>query len=245
MKEFFRKLRQELLSENRFSKYLIYAIGEIVLVMIGILLALQVNNWNENRKTENNVQASLMKLKDDIQNDIEYLRKLDNEYSEWHAQGRDIQTVLIDRSKNKLTKLSEFLIGRGSMNQLCITRNTFDQMKIEGLLYRIRNPGITKSIEDYYSFAAVEIEKVNLDNQEFYRYVLNSSGYEYIVTNTRLVHRSNLEYVDWSWLQDPASERYKKFEGRISFHMLAIEMNKLLINALIEKGENVLKAIQS
>ena len=46
----FRKIRQKLLVENRFSKYLIYAIGEIILVVIGILLALQVNNWNESRK---------------------------------------------------------------------------------------------------------------------------------------------------------------------------------------------------
>jgi len=50
MIKFFRKIRQSLLSENKFSKYLLYAIGEIALVMIGILLALQVNNWNESRK---------------------------------------------------------------------------------------------------------------------------------------------------------------------------------------------------
>lgn len=50
MIKFFRRIRQKLLSENRFSKYLIYAIGEILLVMVGILMALQVNNWNEERK---------------------------------------------------------------------------------------------------------------------------------------------------------------------------------------------------
>lgn len=59
MIKFFRKIRQRLVTENplaeragKFSKYLIYAIGEIVLVVIGILIALQINNWNENRKTE-------------------------------------------------------------------------------------------------------------------------------------------------------------------------------------------------
>lgn len=50
MIKFFRKIRQRLLTENKFSKYLLYAIGEIALVMIGILLALQVNNWNESKK---------------------------------------------------------------------------------------------------------------------------------------------------------------------------------------------------
>lgn len=47
---FFRKIRQKLLSQNRVTQYLAYAIGEIILVVIGILIALQVNNWNENRK---------------------------------------------------------------------------------------------------------------------------------------------------------------------------------------------------
>jgi hypothetical protein len=49
MIKLFRKIRQNLLFEGKTGKYFKYAIGEIILVMIGILLALQVNNWNENR----------------------------------------------------------------------------------------------------------------------------------------------------------------------------------------------------
>lgn len=52
MIKFFRKIRQRLLTENKFSKYLIYAIGEILLVVIGILIALQINNWNESQKEQ-------------------------------------------------------------------------------------------------------------------------------------------------------------------------------------------------
>lgn len=48
----FRKIRGKLLTENKFSKYLLYAIGEIILVVIGILIALQINNWNENRRND-------------------------------------------------------------------------------------------------------------------------------------------------------------------------------------------------
>ena len=50
MIKFFRKIRQNLLTENKFSKYLLYAIGEIILVVIGILIALQLNDWNDSRK---------------------------------------------------------------------------------------------------------------------------------------------------------------------------------------------------
>jgi RNAse (barnase) inhibitor barstar len=50
MIKFFRKIRYDLMEKNKTGKYLKYAIGEIVLVVIGILIALQINNWNENRK---------------------------------------------------------------------------------------------------------------------------------------------------------------------------------------------------
>ena len=50
MIKFFRNIRQKLIKEGKTANYLKYAIGEIVLVVIGILIALQVNNWNENRK---------------------------------------------------------------------------------------------------------------------------------------------------------------------------------------------------
>ena len=50
MIKFFRKIRQKLLSENKFSKYLLYAIGEIILVVIGILIALYINKLNTKRK---------------------------------------------------------------------------------------------------------------------------------------------------------------------------------------------------
>ncbi|MCF7560143.1 DUF6090 family protein [Sabulilitoribacter multivorans] len=66
MLKFFRKIRQRLLTENKFSKYLIYAIGEIVLVVIGILIALQINNWNENRINENNETIILETLQEEF-----------------------------------------------------------------------------------------------------------------------------------------------------------------------------------
>jgi hypothetical protein len=50
MIKFFRQIRQRLLTENKVSRYLIYVIGEIFLVVVGILIALSLNTWNDNRK---------------------------------------------------------------------------------------------------------------------------------------------------------------------------------------------------
>lgn len=63
MIKFFRKIRQKTLTENKFSKYLLYAIGEIILVVIGILIALQINTWNEQRKDKVKEQEILKRLR--------------------------------------------------------------------------------------------------------------------------------------------------------------------------------------
>ena len=71
MINFFRRILKKLADDNKFSKYLIYAIGEIVLLMIGILLALQANNWNGeriNRSFENSYLLRLKILKVDVSN---------------------------------------------------------------------------------------------------------------------------------------------------------------------------------
>jgi len=93
MLKFFRRIRQKLLSENRFRKYLIYAIGEIVLVMIGILLALQVNNWNEDRKNASRLQGYKESLIEDLVQDtlsisqtLQYIREGNQEIAEFERR---------------------------------------------------------------------------------------------------------------------------------------------------------------
>jgi hypothetical protein len=66
MIKFFRQIRQQLLAQNKFTKYLIYAIGEIILVVIGILIALQVNNYNEAKKQEIKTKEILTKIHEEL-----------------------------------------------------------------------------------------------------------------------------------------------------------------------------------
>lgn len=88
MIKFFRKIRRQLLTENRFSRYLFYAIGEIVLVVIGILIALQVNTWNKQR-ISHNLEVKLLKdLKRDLKTDSKNL-SLKIEYDSLFAASND------------------------------------------------------------------------------------------------------------------------------------------------------------
>lgn len=70
---FFRRIRKKLADQNKFVQYSRYAVGEIVLVMIGILLALQVNNWNEERKNKIIEKETLMSLNSDLESALSQL----------------------------------------------------------------------------------------------------------------------------------------------------------------------------
>lgn len=74
MIKFYRKIRQRLLTENKFSKYLIYAIGEIILVVIGILIALGINNWNDENNLRRKEINILIEMKSNLESDLEGLR---------------------------------------------------------------------------------------------------------------------------------------------------------------------------
>ena len=70
MIKFFRTIRQKTLTESKSSKYLLYAIGEIILVVIGILIALQINNWNEDQKADHKQSLVLKELLNSINSDL-------------------------------------------------------------------------------------------------------------------------------------------------------------------------------
>jgi len=107
MIKFFRKIRQKLLTENKFSKYLLYAIGEIVLVVIGILIALQINNWNELRKANNREHSLYQNILIDLENEDVRLNSALGQYKQhsdayYHIYYETMGKANYDSTSNKL-----------------------------------------------------------------------------------------------------------------------------------------------
>ena len=75
MIKIFRKIRQNLLSEGKTGKYFKYAIGEIVLVVIGILIALQINNWNEIRKKKKQLDTIYSTIEQNLKTDLKTIKE--------------------------------------------------------------------------------------------------------------------------------------------------------------------------
>jgi len=117
MIKLFNKMRKQLLEENKTGRYLKYAIGEIVLVMIGILLALQVNNWNQNRQLQ--------------KEEAKILRGLHQEFSENIKRFDDIYKLQVARRdgviKAMTSNIEEFPIARiDALHRSIVRQWTFD-----------------------------------------------------------------------------------------------------------------------
>ena len=106
-----------MLTENKFSKYLIYAIGEIILVVIGILIALQINNWNENKKLNAIKDNNYIQLLEDLKTDKEYIEGLIKEFN---------SSILLYRTYLKTYKTPKLTLNdvMNNQNQLDFTVNT-------------------------------------------------------------------------------------------------------------------------
>lgn len=97
MVNFLGKSRKDLLPGNRFTRYLLYAIGEIILVVIGILIALQVNNWNEDRKN-NKEEITILKS---LQDNLSLAKKQSENYIKKDEELSELLLTVLDLHENK------------------------------------------------------------------------------------------------------------------------------------------------
>jgi hypothetical protein len=163
MIKFFRKIRQKMLTENKFSKYLIYAIGEILLVMIGILLALQANQWKES-KAELVLETKLLKeIQTGLKSDLIDVKVNYN----WHKNILKNQNKIINWLQSDLksydsltyefsmaTKISTFEVSTApfeSLKEFGLNRVSNDSLKNKIIrLYDVLYPSYRRAVEKYY-----------------------------------------------------------------------------------------------
>ena len=217
MLRFFRQIRQRLLTDNKFSKYLLYAIGEILLVVIGILIAIQVDNWNEERQIDEAIDKSLIKLRGDLLYDLAQFDNLDSIHSYWKEQNANITDKLIAGKLKKVDSVEQILPGRLTFFFLTIKTSSQQEMINTGLMYKLDST-LQNNIDDYYELSRFEMKKLNADLQDYAAHFLNIENRRYLNAAQRLIYGRNTEYIDWSWLKDPYSDLYIDFENMLGWH---------------------------
>ena len=143
MIKFLKKIRFELINKNMNTKYFKYAIGEIVLVVIGILIALQINNWNEERKKTNFEQNILKELKSDFSYNKSELNKNIIKATTL-AQNSDSLLVLLNLPKEEVAqgKFYNYMRKLGGYSTFNPSNGALNSLISSGNLYIIKNDSL-------------------------------------------------------------------------------------------------------
>ena len=166
MIKFFRKIRQKMIKDNKVSKYLLYAIGEIALVVIGILIALQLNTNKENKIKSDLGYTYLEEMKNDLRDDFfemyNYIGRLNKNIKRQEA-------ALNTKNINELPLDSIRMIISPLKIDLAIGDLTFAKMKNLGITSITNNDIVTSSINRYYNFEFVDLKSDLEEYSEHYK----------------------------------------------------------------------------
>jgi len=165
MLRFFRQLRQRLLTDNKFSKYLLYAIGEILLVVIGILIALQVDNWNESNRKDLLFKDSIEQISHSLESDVAEFKRI--------SDGLTNQIKLIDKvllQPDTFSPLERpYALHYIMWDYHGVKINTGTEYYIQNLIYNPENKqqkSLAKDLTDYVRRINVFQSDIDIDFNE-------------------------------------------------------------------------------
>jgi len=226
MINFFRKIRRKLADDNKPLKYARYAIGEIVLVVIGILIALQINNWNEEKKDRSLEIEFLKRLKSDLVTDSTYYSRRIKDSENFVMSNIDFISELYMVQKNytdvkilfeKLTLSSKHLVTQNS---------TYLELINDGKLNLIRNTELKTALIGYYR----NNDEAGKHIEEFNTFSVNTllNSIEKIPNMPRvLVYHLNIVEMNfklnnqYDFVNDPNSVKFQ-----ISENLASVYVNK-------------------
>ena len=229
--------------ENKTGKYFKYAFGEIVLVVIGILIALSINNWNENRKNKLTESEYYCKLLADFELDRQNIAVLYEESEHKIEISKRLLLELNNKNKDKSYLLNNYLQGLRT-NAFVASKVAMTDIVSSGKLNLLTNDSLKNGLLRYYGELdkllyqleinqSKSIERVFLYDDhlqfggQYFEYVEKSLGKEILKT----LPANN-------WHLDSESKYYKQFQNDLVFFVTMSEREK-------QHFDNILKAMES
>jgi len=247
---FFRKIRKTLADDNKPIKYLRYAIGEIVLVVIGILIALSINGWNDKKKNTESELIYYCRILEDFELDKQLIHELKDKANYRIDSSKKILLDLDSGKKDKHYILNQFILATRS--EVYEPRNvTFKDLISSGNLKLLNDIALKNSLIQYYS---------ELENKQFQlkqnRDEITKKVFELVNTSIEIGAIQEFEYVHKlldpeilqilphdDWTKDKSSNYYKKLQLVLLFNIAMADREKQHLSAidnLMEKSYQLL-----
>jgi hypothetical protein len=234
--KFFRKIRYKLMSENKTGKYFKYAVGEIVLVVIGILIALSINNWNENRKQKETLYGIFQIIKEDILIDLTEINSFINDFDSIRKPA--FEAVLNKNpSKEEYLKHPEYLTVLEGFRDLAINQRGFELLKNQSSDVGIDKENLASKINLFYNQHLIEI---NVANSELIReFANNLNDYKQIPWfSSYFLHKETDEAIEYI-IDNPLGK------NRITMYYLVYAIYARELQKFKVDGEAIIKQIDA
>ena len=236
---FFRKIRKTLADDNKPIKYLRYAIGEIVLVVIGILIALQINNWNDQKKNAASEQLYYCRILEDFELDNQLINELKDKANYRIDSSKKILLYLDSGKKDKHYLINQFILAARS--EVYEPRNaTFKDLISSGNLKLLNDVTIKNSLIQLYSELENKQSQMKQNRDEITKKV-----FELVNTSIEIGAIQEFEYVrklldpeilqilpQDDWTKDKNNDYYKKLQQVLLFNIAMADRKKQLLSAI-------------
>ena len=214
MIRFFRKIRQKTLTKNKFRKYLLYAIGEIILVVIGILIALQINNWNEERLEVNQEKITLSNLNEEFQDNLRDLDSINAKLSNTIGSMEHL-FAMFNKEKSQYASITLDSIISKTLTSPTWKPSEFvlNDLKNSGGLSKLRNKELKKLLFQWTRYynemkeIAMQTEKTSIDIVNFLKTHGSLRNVDASAASF-MYERSKLNIDNLSLLENPQFENY-------------------------------------
>ncbi len=225
----FRKIRQTLIKDGNLKKYLLYAIGEILLVMIGISLAFQVNNWNDGRIQRNAEIRYYENIRDQIIDDKELIQGQSHYNNRHMAQFTYANEIIETNDRSKMDTLGVILRNLTNYSDFEGEGNIYETMVNSGEIKLLQNHNIVEGIRE------IE-ERYNYMNR------MESIHYDAMMNHVVITTNSVLKFSD-NQIKKPDLIYTYEFQNMILILIQIMEEKNKTYTSALDKIESTISYI--
>jgi len=153
-----RKIRQRLVADNRITKYLVYVVGEIILIVIGILIALSIDNWNNGRISNKTEIAMLREMRNNLNIDLQDIR-LNIDINKTSLRANDLVLESLLHPEQHIDSLDFYYANLSLSTMLDINNSSYENLKSFGF-HIIKNDSLRIKITELYTITYVFLGKM-------------------------------------------------------------------------------------